>query len=56
MSNAYFIGESIIQTLLWDFGVVEVNEADKLNATIGAVFKGNLASNSVWTPHLIADD
>jgi hypothetical protein len=49
----YFIRGSIIQTLMGFYGIVEVNKTDKLNASIGAVFK---TSQAVPHIHQSADD
>lgn len=43
ISEEYFIRGSIIQTLMRLNGIVEVNETEKLNTSIEAVFKVNLA-------------
>ena len=43
ISDECFIRGGIIQTLMRFDGIIEVNEAEKLNAPIGAVFKGKLA-------------
>ena len=47
ISVEYFIRRGIIQTLMRFNGIVEINETEKLNASIGAVFKVNLA-----VPHI----
>ena len=38
---------------MWFYGIVEVNETEKLNAPLGAVFKANLAVPHI---HQSADD
>ncbi|SDX20751.1 hypothetical protein SAMN05216300_12250, partial [Nitrosomonas oligotropha] len=47
ISGEYFIRGGIIQTLVRLNGIVEINETEKLNVPIGAVFKVNLA-----VPHI----
>ena len=47
ISVEYFIRGCIIQTLMRLNGIVEVDETEKLNVPIGAVFKVNLA-----VPHI----
>ena len=53
MESIYFIEGSIIQALMRFHGIVEVNETDKLNASIGIVFKASLCVPHV---HQSADD
>jgi hypothetical protein len=48
ISGEYFIRGGIIQTLVRLNGIVEVNETEKLNASIGAIFKVNLAVPHVY--------
>lgn len=47
ISVEYFIRGCIIQTLMRFYSIVEVNETEKLNAAIGAVFKASFA-----VPHI----
>ncbi|PTQ76673.1 hypothetical protein C8R26_11572, partial [Nitrosomonas oligotropha] len=43
ISGEYFIRGGIIQTLVRLNGIVEINETEKLNVPIGAIFEVNLA-------------